>query len=112
MRIGLLDDFAVHLEHQAQHAVRRRMLRTEVHREIADLVHCLLVLQRRVVAVVVANHLRHQRARLDGHRLVHHALLVGVVAHFDVADQREVLAERMADEAVVGEDAAQIRMAR
>ena len=46
----------------------------------------------------------------DGHRLVHHALLVGVVAHFDVADQREVLAERMADETVVGEDAAQIRV--
>jgi hypothetical protein len=44
--------------------------------------------------------------------LVHHALLVGVVTHFDVADQREVLAERMADEAVVREDAAQIRVAR
>ena len=39
VRIGLLDDFAVHLEHQAQHAVRRRMLRTEVHRVVADLVH-------------------------------------------------------------------------
>ncbi len=43
MRIGFLDDFAVHLEHQAQHAVRGGMLRTEVHREIADLVHFLLL---------------------------------------------------------------------
>jgi hypothetical protein len=39
VRIGFLDDLAVHLEHQAQHAVRCRMLRTEIHREIADLVH-------------------------------------------------------------------------
>ena len=39
VRVGLLHDFAVHLQHQAQHAVRRRMLRTEVHRVVADLVH-------------------------------------------------------------------------
>jgi hypothetical protein len=30
MRIGANDDFAVEFQHQAQHAVRRRMLRTEV----------------------------------------------------------------------------------
>ena len=30
--------------------------------------------------------------------------------HLDVADQREVLAERMTDEAVVGQDPAQVRM--
>ena len=113
VRIGLLDDLAVHLEHQAQHAVRGRMLRTEVHREIADLVHLryFCVFSAGVVPVVVADDLRHQRARLDRHRLVHHALFFGVVAHFDVADQREILAERMADETVVGEDAAQVRMA-
>src|SRR6185436_14677580 len=69
-----------------------------------------LCLQRSVVAVVVADHLWHQRARLDAHGLVHHALLVGVVAHLDVADQRKVLAERMTDETVVGEDAAQVRV--
>src|SRR6187397_1317533 len=63
-------------------------------------IRLFLRLQRGVVTVVVADHLRHQRARLDAHRLVHHALLVGVVTHLDVADQREVLAERMADEAV------------
>ena len=38
---ALLDDLAVHLEHQAQHAVRRRMLRPEVQREVADLSHVI-----------------------------------------------------------------------
>ncbi len=36
VRIGLLDDLAIELEHQAQHAVRRRMLRPEVHRVVSD----------------------------------------------------------------------------
>ncbi len=36
MRVGALDDLAVHLQHQAQHAVRRRMLRPEIHREALD----------------------------------------------------------------------------
>ena len=40
VRIGLLNDFAVQLEHEAQHAVRGRVLRTEVQREILDLRHC------------------------------------------------------------------------
>ena len=60
---------------------------------------------------VVADDARHQRPRLDRHRLVDHAPLLRVVAHFDVADQREVLAERVPDETVVGQDAPQIRMA-
>ncbi len=34
VRVGALDHLAVHLQHEAQHAVRRRMLRPEVHREI------------------------------------------------------------------------------
>ncbi len=34
VRVGLLDDLAVHLQHQAQHAVRGGMLRAEVQREI------------------------------------------------------------------------------
>src|SRR5512139_3919217 len=71
----------------------------------------LAVLQGRLVAVVLADHPRHERARLDRHRLVHDAALRLVVAHFDVADQREVLAERVPDEAVIGEDAAQVRVA-
>ena len=40
VRVGFLDDLAVHLEHEPQHAVRRGMLRTEVQREILDLRHC------------------------------------------------------------------------
>ena len=37
MRIDALDDLAVELQHQAQHAVRRRMLRPEVDGEVAVL---------------------------------------------------------------------------
>ena len=37
MRIDALDDLAVELEHQAQHAVRGRMLRPEIDGEIAEL---------------------------------------------------------------------------
>ena len=83
VRVGLLDDLAVHLEHQAQHAVRRRMLRAEVHGVVAYLSHraCRTAVRRRhrrvgergIVAVVVADHLRHEHARLDAHRLIHHA---------------------------------------
>ena len=39
MRIGAFDDFAVHLQHQTQHAVRGRMLGAEVQGVIADLRH-------------------------------------------------------------------------
>jgi hypothetical protein len=36
MRIDPLDDFAVQLHHEAQHAVRGRMLRAEIDRVIVD----------------------------------------------------------------------------
>ena len=36
MRIDALDDLAVELQHEAQHAMRRRMLRPEVDGEVAD----------------------------------------------------------------------------
>ena len=39
VRIGALNDFAVELEHQPQHAVGRRVLRPEVHRVVPDLGH-------------------------------------------------------------------------
>ena len=39
MGIRALDHLAVELEHQAQHAVRRRVLRPEVQRVVADLRH-------------------------------------------------------------------------
>src|SRR5579875_2962631 len=45
------------------------------------------------------------------HRLVFHALLLVVPAHLHEAGEREILAQRVALEAVVGEDTAQIRMA-
>jgi hypothetical protein len=35
MRVDPLDHLAVKLEHKAQHAMRRRMLRPEVNREVA-----------------------------------------------------------------------------
>jgi len=39
MRIGALDHLAVELQHQAQHAMRGRMLRAKIHCVIADLGH-------------------------------------------------------------------------
>ena len=39
VRVGLLNHFAVHFQHQTQHAVRRRMLGPEVHGVVADLRH-------------------------------------------------------------------------
>ena len=48
---------------------------------------------------------------VEPHGLVDDALLLVVVADLDEAGQREVLAQRMPLEAVVGEDAAQVRMA-
>ncbi len=54
--------------------------------------------------MVFTDDLRYEHTRLDGHGLVDDALLLRVVAHFHVAGEREVLAERMADEAVVREE--------
>ena len=39
MRVGLLNDFAIHFEHQPEHAVGGGMLGTEVEGEVADLSH-------------------------------------------------------------------------
>jgi hypothetical protein len=39
VRVRLLDDLAFHLQHQAQHTVRGRMLRAEVQREIMNICH-------------------------------------------------------------------------
>ena len=43
MRIDALDHLAVELQHQAQHAVRRRMLRPEVDGEVADVLASVMV---------------------------------------------------------------------
>eukprot|EP01092_Planopodium_desertum_P014856 TRINITY_DN7617_c0_g1_i1.p2 TRINITY_DN7617_c0_g1~~TRINITY_DN7617_c0_g1_i1.p2 ORF type:complete len:329 (-),score=116.84 TRINITY_DN7617_c0_g1_i1:34-1020(-) len=61
--------------------------------------------------VVFADHARRDLARLDRHGFIDDALALGVVAHLDVTREREVLAERVPDEAVVGEDAAQVGVA-
>ena len=47
VRIGALDHLAVELEHEAQHAVRRRMLRPEVDVEVADVGFRHVSVQRR-----------------------------------------------------------------
>ncbi|HEY6895468.1 MAG TPA: hypothetical protein VI258_14940, partial [Rhodanobacteraceae bacterium] len=39
VRVGALDHLAVELEHQSQHAVRRRMLRAEVDRVVLEFLH-------------------------------------------------------------------------
>jgi len=47
---------------------------------------------------------------VEPNRLVHHPLLLVVVADFDEAGEREILAQRMALETVVGEDSAHVGM--
>jgi hypothetical protein len=42
VRIGALHHFAVEFEHQTQHAVRSRMLRSEVQRVVLDVSHSRL----------------------------------------------------------------------
>ena len=37
MRIDARHDFAIELQHQAQNAMRRRMLRSEIDREVAEI---------------------------------------------------------------------------
>ena len=59
---------------------------------------------------ICPDHARHQHARFDTDRLIHHALFLGIVFDLNVTGEREVLAERVSDEAIVGENAAQVRM--
>ncbi len=47
----------------------------------------------------------------QAHLVVNHAFLLVVVAHLDKAGEREILAQRMTLEAVIGEDAAHVGMA-
>ena len=60
---------------------------------------------------VFANNAWRDFSRLDRHRLINHALGHFVVNHFDMARDREVFAERVANKAVIRQDAAQIVMA-
>ena len=47
-------------------------------------------------------------ARLDGYRLVHDTFLLWVINHFDMPGGWEILAERMTNKTIVGQNAAQI----
>src|SRR5437762_13425426 len=58
----------------------------------------------RIRVMILADDPRHDLARLDRHWLIDHAPLFRVVAHLHVAGERKVLAERMADEPVVGQN--------
>ena len=49
--------------------------------------------------------------RLNGDGLVDHALQIGVVTHFDMTRDGEVLAEGVPNETVVGQNATQIGVA-
>src|SRR5689334_14368315 len=71
-----------------------------------------LTLQLGICVVLFANDARRDLSRFDRDGLVDDPLLVRVVAHLDIARDREVLAERVTDEAVVREQTAQIRMTR
>src|SRR5688572_10952037 len=65
---------------------------------------------RRTGRALLANHLGHGDPRLNADRFLDDAAARRVVAHLDVTGKRKVLAERVADEAVVSEDAAQVRV--
>ena len=54
------------------------------------------VLECLVVAVVLANHARHERARLDANGLINDATFRRIVFDFDVADEWKVFTERVA----------------
>src|SRR5574343_223056 len=62
----------------------------------------------RIPVGIFAHDARGVFARFDGHRLVDHASLIRVITHFDMTGDREILAERMSNEAVVGQDATQV----
>jgi hypothetical protein len=106
MRIGAHHDFAIKLENHPQHAMRCRMLRSEVQGKVAKFRHFDIPVSR------FANDPRRDLARLDGHRLIDHPLLLRVIAHFDIAGNREILAERMSDETVVGQNPTQVFVPR
>ena len=59
VRIGALDHLAVELEHEAQHAVRGRVLRAEVQRVVLDVSHGRSV---QAAVVVFANDARRDLA--------------------------------------------------
>src|SRR6266567_7436935 len=136
VRIDALDYLAVELEYQAQHAVRRRMLRPEIDGEIAQRgfghFTCRTAARMppliaswpswRLGLFVARQHVLRPFPRREEieipeflrqpHRVVDHALEFVVPTHFDEAGQRKILAQWMALETVVGQQPPQVRMAR
>jgi hypothetical protein len=55
--------------------------------------------------VIVTDNLGNERTRLDADGLVDDAALFRVVADFHIPDQWKILAERVPDKSVVGEQA-------
>src|SRR3982750_2212594 len=64
-----------------------------------------------IAVVLFTNDAWYDLARLDGDRLIDHALLIRVVTHLDIAGHGEVLAKRVPYEPVIGKDATKIRVA-
>jgi hypothetical protein len=113
MRVDTLDDFAVQLHDHAQHAVRGRVLGTEVDGVVGD----DLIAGGRRFFQDKTGHLAspcafsspgstysapshglmksNWRRSWASDRLIDHALLFLRVAQLDIAGQREILAERM-----------------
>ena len=54
MRVDALDDFAVQLQHKAQNAMRRRMLRAEIDGEVADVRCSPMSFSPRLLRLLVA----------------------------------------------------------
>src|SRR5262245_52764251 len=137
VRIDAVHDLAVELQHQPQHTVRGGMLRAEVDVELANLrlghladpssplstrtlpLHWLtpsalgLLIARKHIVHSLPGALEVEGTELlrelDG--FIDDALRLVVIAHLDIAREREVLAHWVTLEAVVGEDATQIRVA-
>ena len=55
--------------------------------------------------MVMANDSRDKNARLNGHRLIHHATFGFVVTHLDMPNQGKIFTEGMPDKPVVGQNA-------
>ena len=63
-----------------------------------------------VRVAIFTDHARHIFAGINGDGLIQNAPLLGVVTHFYLTGRREIFAERMSHETIVGQQAAQIRV--
>ena len=110
-RIGVRHRLA--LRHDVGEAMRQPGLEGRLHAQASPSILGLLVAGQRHVARALPRREEIEIAEFLGepHLVVDHALLLVVVAHLDEAGQREILAQRMALEAVVGEQPPHVGMA-